>query len=66
MGLLVVGPGGTAIDRLGARRILLGVLSLLVVGNVVLAFADHAAGGGAGACCSTASRSGVSWPASRA
>jgi MFS family permease len=39
MGLLVVGPGGTAIDRFGARRIQLGVLSLLVVGDTVLAFA---------------------------
>lgn len=39
MGLLVVGPGGLAIDRVGARRVQLGVLSLLVVGDTVLAFA---------------------------
>ena len=39
MGLLVVGPGGTAIDRFGARRIQLGVLSLLVLGDTMLAFA---------------------------
>jgi MFS family permease len=39
MGLLVVGPGGTAIDRFGARRIQLGVLSLMVVGDTTLAFA---------------------------
>jgi MFS family permease len=39
MGLLVVGPGGTAIDRFGARRIQLGVLVLMVLGNVTLAFA---------------------------
>src|SRR4051794_37648550 len=39
MGLLVVGPGGTAIDRFGARRMQLGVLVLLVLGNVTLAFA---------------------------
>ena len=39
MGLLVVGPGGSAIDRIGARRVQLGVLALLVVGDVVLAFA---------------------------
>jgi MFS family permease len=39
MGLLVVGPGGSAIDRIGARRVQLGVLSLLVVGDAVLAFA---------------------------
>jgi MFS family permease len=40
MGLLVVGPGGSAIDRVGARRVQLGVLSLLVVGDTVLAFAS--------------------------
>jgi MFS family permease len=39
MGLLVVGPGGTAIDRFGARRIQLWVLVLLVIGDTVLAFA---------------------------
>jgi MFS family permease len=39
MGLLVVGPGGTAIDRFGARRMQLGVLVLLVAGNTTLAFA---------------------------
>ena len=39
MGLLVVGPGGSAIDRFGARRIQLGVLVLLVLGNLTLAFA---------------------------
>ncbi len=39
MGLLVVGPGGSAIDRIGARRVQLGVLALLVVGDAVLAFA---------------------------
>jgi MFS family permease len=39
MGLIVVGPGGSAIDRVGARRVQLGVLSLLVVGDAILAFA---------------------------
>src|SRR3954466_11768095 len=39
MGLLVVGPGGSAIDRIGARRVQLCVLSLLVVGDTLLAFA---------------------------
>jgi MFS family permease len=39
MGLVVVGPGGTAIDRFGARRIQLSVLVLLVLGNLTLAFA---------------------------
>ncbi|MDF1604858.1 MFS transporter [Nocardioides sp. YIM 152315] len=40
VGFLVVGPGGAAIDRWGARRILIGALLLQVVGNVVLAFAS--------------------------
>jgi MFS family permease len=39
MGLLIVGPGGSAIDRLGARRIQVGVLVFLLAGNVLLAFA---------------------------
>ena len=39
MGLLAVGPGGSAIDRFGARRVQLGVLVLLVVGEVALALA---------------------------
>ncbi|GAB2451228.1 MFS transporter [Nocardioides hungaricus] len=38
IGFLVVGPGGSAIDRLGARRILIGALVLQVVANVLLAF----------------------------
>lgn len=40
VGFLVVGPGGTAIDRYGARRVLVLALGLLVVGDVVLALAD--------------------------
>lgn len=40
VGFLVVGPGGAAIDRWGARRMLIGALVLQVIGNVVLAFAD--------------------------
>jgi MFS family permease len=39
VGLLVVGPAGALIDRLGARRILLSAVTLQVVANVVLAFA---------------------------
>lgn len=38
VGLFVVGPGGSAIDRLGARRILMGALVLQVVSNTLLAF----------------------------
>ena len=39
VGLLVVGPGGTLIDRVGARPVQLFTLTLLVVANVVMAFA---------------------------
>jgi MFS family permease len=39
VGFLIVGPAGAAIDKLGARRILMVALSLQVVSNVVLAFA---------------------------
>jgi MFS family permease len=40
VGFLVVGPGGAAIDRLGARRILMGAVAMQVVANVLLAFAS--------------------------
>jgi MFS family permease len=40
MGLLIVGPGGTAIDRLGARRIVLATLVMLILGDTVLVFAE--------------------------
>ncbi len=62
MGLLVVGPGGSAIDRLGARRIQIGVLVLMVVGNVVLAFATTQAVA-AVALSLTGIAFGMSWPA---
>ncbi len=39
-GLLVVGPGGWAIDRWGARVVLISTLSFLIAGDVVLAFAE--------------------------
>ncbi|WP_295011092.1 MFS transporter [uncultured Microbacterium sp.] len=38
-GLVVTGPGGTLIDRFGARRVLLVGLTAMVVGCVLLAFA---------------------------
>jgi MFS family permease len=62
MGLLVVGPGGSAIDRLGARRIQLGVLGLLVIGNVLLAFATTQAVA-AVALAINGIAFGMSWPA---
>lgn len=39
VGVLVVGPGGTLIDRVGARPVQVATLALLVVADVVLAFA---------------------------
>jgi MFS family permease len=62
MGLMVVGPGGTAIDRFGARRMQLGVLVLLVLGNVTLAFATTRATA-ALALALTGIAFGMSWPA---
>jgi MFS family permease len=61
VGFLVVGPGGTAIDRWGARRILLGALVLQVVGNVLLAYADTEANA-AVALLLVGAAFGVSWP----
>jgi MFS family permease len=40
VGLLVVGPGGLAIDRIGARAVQLGTLTMLVASNLVLAAAS--------------------------
>jgi MFS family permease len=64
IGLLVVGPGGSAIDRLGARRILLATLCLLVVGNTLLAFSSTLLAAGAALTLSGIAF-GVSWPASQ-
>ncbi len=59
--LLVVGPGVAAIDRLGARRILMGALALQVLGNVLLAFAATQLQAGA-ALLLVGAAFGVSWP----
>lgn len=61
LGFLVVGPGGSAIDRLGARRILLGAVGLQVVSNVALAFSS-AEWMAAGALVLSGIGFGVSWP----
>jgi MFS family permease len=61
VGFLVVGPGGAAIDRWGARRILIGALVLQVIGNVTLAFASTPAVA-ATALLLTGIAFGVSWP----
>src|SRR3712207_7295769 len=39
VGLLAVGPGGTAIDRIGARAVQIGTLAVLVCANLALAVA---------------------------
>lgn len=64
VGFLVVGPSGTAIDRLGARRILMGTLVLLVAGNVLLATATTPLVAGTALALSGVAF-GVSWPASQ-
>jgi MFS family permease len=64
VGFLVVGPGGSAIDRLGARRILLAALAMLVAGNVLLAFSSSLALAGLALTLSGVAF-GVSWPASQ-
>jgi MFS family permease len=40
-GLVVTGPGGTLIDRIGARRVLIAGLISMIAGCVLLAFATH-------------------------
>ena len=57
----MVGPGGAAIDRWGARRILIGALVLQVIGNVVLAFASTQAVAAVALLLSGVAF-GVSWP----
>ncbi|MEV4774599.1 MFS transporter [Microbacterium sp. LWH12-1.2] len=42
-GLIVTGPGGTLIDRYGARRVLLAGLVAMIAGCALLAFASHPA-----------------------
>ncbi|GAA1165326.1 MFS transporter [Nocardioides aquiterrae] len=61
VGFLIVGPGGSAIDRFGARRILMAALVLQVVSNTLLAFArtEYAA---ALALLLSGAAFGVTWP----
>jgi MFS family permease len=60
-GLLVTGPGGTLIDRFGARAILLAGLVAMVGGCTLLAFATHPAVAGV-ALVLIGLNFGVSWP----
>jgi MFS family permease len=64
VGFLVVGPGGTLIDRLGARSILVCTLLLLIGGDLLLAFASTAWAAGTALTLSGVAF-GVSWPASQ-
>ena len=61
VGFLIVGPGGSAIDRFGARRILIGALVLQVVSNTLLAFASTAYAA-AFALLLSGAAFGVTWP----
>ncbi|WP_395659960.1 MFS transporter [Nocardioides sp.] len=61
VGFLVVGPGGSAIDRFGARRILMGALALQVVSNTLLAFSSTE-WSAAFALLLSGAAFGVSWP----
>lgn len=60
-GLIVTGPGGTLIDRYGARRILLAGLVSMIAGCTLLAFATHPAVAAA-ALVLIGINFGVSWP----
>lgn len=60
-GLIVTGPGGTLIDRLGARHVLLVGLVAMILGCTLLAFATHPAVA-AVAVILIGVNFGVSWP----
>ena len=60
-GLIVTGPGGTLIDRYGARAVLLAGLAAMIAGCTLLAFATHPAVA-AVALVLIGVNFGVSWP----
>jgi MFS family permease len=64
VGFLVVGPGGALIDRIGARRILLCTVMLLILGDLVLANATTPWAAGFALTLSGIAF-GMSWPASQ-
>ncbi len=64
VGFLVVGPGGTVIDKYGARVVVIWSLWFLVAADVVLAFADTIAIALVAIVLQGAAF-GVSWPASQ-
>ncbi|WP_307040680.1 MFS transporter [Agromyces ramosus] len=61
VGLIVTGPGGTLIDRFGARKILLVGLAAMIAGCTLLAFATHPAVAAVGLIL-IGVNFGVSWP----
>jgi MFS family permease len=63
-GFLMVGPGGIAIDRFGARRVVIASLLLLIAGDTTLAFADTQPLA-AVALALNGIAFGISWPASQ-
>jgi len=60
-GLIVTGPGGSLIDRFGARAVLLAGLTAMIAGCTLLAFATHPAVA-AVALVLIGVNFGVSWP----
>lgn len=64
-GVVVAAPGGMLIDRIGARRTMIGVLVTAVVGNTVVAFGDNIAITTIGVALVGAGF-GIGWPASQA
>ncbi len=61
VGLVVTGPGGTLIDRFGARMVLLVGLASMIAGCTLLAYATHPAVA-AVALVLIGANFGVSWP----
>ncbi len=61
-GFVLTGPGGVAIDRFGARVMLIGTQVLLIAGNAVLVFADTLVLAAIGLALSGVAF-GIAWPA---
>jgi MFS family permease len=63
-GFVLTGPAGAAIDRLGARVMLLSTLLLMIAGNLVLAVSETIAAASVGLAL-TGVAFGISWPATQ-
>lgn len=63
-GFVMTGPAGAAIDRLGARVVLVATLLLMMAGNTVLAFSDSIPVACVGLAL-TGVAFGISWPATQ-